>query len=813
MLPDRKKLIIPFSMKTSGRIRLVLFLAACLPAIMSGQDASTGIASVSSRLEAYCATHPFEELWLHTDRETYVAGEMVRVKAYLLSYPDLRISEKESYAYVELLDYYNNPVAQATIQLGKGSGESGFLLPDSLVSGSYLLRAYTGVMKNYLPHGCFMKKITVANPFREDFLDLYTSLKFSHDPPSRIDFYPEGGTLVNGLLTTVGVTVLNQYGYPAGCSAVVTNGEDEVIAEVTVDTTGIGSFDFVPQPGESYFFTPSATGQRYPIPPASSGGFNLRVSAAGGQAVSILLRGRTAEGGSQERGGFILIQSGGNIMFTRELPSWTGEYEIRVPASRMAGGMNNIAAFDENGKCIAERYFFMPEDGGESLQLSYDEHAGRRTKIYLEAGDPQSRISTDELITGSISVSASVTADKIMTASEYLLLGSQFRHLSDSPNLQDIFPWLTPGARNIFLLGIKSEWINWDRIAAGPCAPPLFPEEVNGRYLVASLAGPPVSSAERELTAFLVGWGRRQSFQYSKSDTARRFIFFLERKHETDEIIIKAGDTGNYHPLKLESRFSDRYLTNLFRPDTTPMPAMMKELDKMAARYQVRKIYGITDTPAADTTKRDKDHGWRFYGIPDQELILDNYISLSSMREIFFELVKRMTVRSDRQDGKPVIWDPVLKRSPALFIDLVPVEDAETILGLDPAHVKQIDIITGDYLFGEIVFPGILNVVTRNGNFTETRLPARFLRTSYTMADPPSGFVAPGHSSEGDSRIPDFRNTIFWDGKLKRDSAGRFSAELWSSDDSQNCDITVNLIDKSGKIISARAKLLLTGLE
>ncbi|MDZ7635602.1 MAG: hypothetical protein U5L72_14690 [Bacteroidales bacterium] len=799
-------------MKTNGRIKLALFLAALMPGFISGQDASTGIPALTSKLDSYRIISPFEELWLHTDRESYVAGEVVRVKAYLLSYPDLRISEKESYAYVELLDYYNNPVAQATIQLVNGSGESEFLLPDSLVTGSYLLRAYTSIMKNYLPHGCFMKKITVANPFREDFLDLYTSLKFSHDPPSKIDFFPEGGRLVSGMLTTVGVTVLNQYGYPAGCSAVVTNGEDEVIAEVTVDTTGIGSFEFIPEPGESYYFTPSVTGQRQLIPPASSGGFNMRVSATGGQAVSILLRGRAAEGEDSYEGGFILIQSRGNILFTRELPPWTGEYVIQVPATRMAKGINNIAAFDATGKFIAERYFYMPEAAGESLHLSYDDHAGRRAKIYLETGDPENRISPDDMVAGSISVAASVTSDKSMTASDYLLLGSEFSHSSDALQLKDNFPWLTPEARNIFLLGIKSEWIDWDRITAGHCDPPLFTEEVNGRYLVASLAGSHEKSAEGRLTAFLAGWGGRQSFQYAKSDTSGEFFFFLERNHETDEIIIKAGEKGNSHPFKPESRFSDRYLTNLFSPDTTPMPALMNELDKMAARSQVRKIYGITDIPDADTTEKDKDHGWQFYGSPDQRLLLDEYVSLSSMREIFFELVRRLTVRSDRQDGKPVIWDPVLKRSPALFIDQVPVDDAETILGLDPAHVKQIDIITGDYLFGEIVFPGILNVITRNGNFTETGLPANILRSSYTMADPSSRFVAPDHSSKGDSRIPDFRNTIFWDGNLKKDSAGGLSVEFWGSDDTQTCDITVTIIDKSGKIISAKAKLHLTGL-
>ncbi|MCK7532768.1 MAG: hypothetical protein MZV63_17900 [Marinilabiliales bacterium] len=72
--PGQKKLIILFSMKTRGTIKLVLFLAACLPAIMSGQDASTGIASVTSGLEGYRTTNPFEELWLHTDRESLCCG-------------------------------------------------------------------------------------------------------------------------------------------------------------------------------------------------------------------------------------------------------------------------------------------------------------------------------------------------------------------------------------------------------------------------------------------------------------------------------------------------------------------------------------------------------------------------------------------------------------------------------------------------------------------------------------------------------------------------------------------------------------------
>ncbi|MFZ2286526.1 MAG: hypothetical protein WAV93_06025 [Bacteroidales bacterium] len=797
-------------MKINGKIKLILF-SACLPVLIFGQDASTAARSLSSKLESYRAANPFEELWLHTDRETYVAGETVRVKAYLLSCPDLTVSKKNSYAYVELLDWYNNPVARITLQLVQGTGESDFLLPDSLVTGSYLLRAYTNLMKNYMPHGCFMKKITVANPFREEYLDFYTSLKFSHDPPVKVFFFPEGGKLISGLPTTVGVTVLNQYGYPAGCTASVTNGDGEIIAEVTVDTTGIGSFDFIADQGENYFFIISGTGQRFSIPPASVSGFNMRVSLSGSKTVTILLREKGREEGKPNAGGFILIQSRGKILFTAELPPWSTGYEIQVPADRMADGTNNIAIFDQEGNFLAERFFFMPATETENLHLSYSNHAGRRSEITIGVQDPQNRISNDDEPAGSIAVASFVTTERFLSASDYLLLGSEFSYIPEAPRLKDIFPFLAPEARNIFLLGIKSVWLDWEKITSGRWDPPLFPEEVNGSYLCVSLAGPQKRDADTRLTAFLVGWGRRQSFQYAENDTAGRFLFFLEDINETDEIIIRTDDRENYHPLRMESRFSDKYPAKVFRPDTTALPAIMSELDKLATRFQVRKIYGIPDSRESDTTKNDREQGWRFYGVPDQEIRLDDYISLSSMKEIFFELVRRLAVRSDRKDGAAVIWDPVLKRSPALFVDLVPVDDPEAILSLDPSHVRQIDIISGDYLFGDLVFPGILNVMTRKGNFTESRLPPNTLRSPFRMADKPSRFLSPDHVSGENNRIPDLRNTLFWNGDFKGGGDGDLSAGFRSSDDSQLCVITVNLIDREGNIISAREKILLTG--
>lgn len=343
---------------------------------------------------------------------------------------------------------------------------------------------------------------------------------------------------------------------------------------------------------------------------------------------------------------------------------------------------------------------------------------------------------------------------------------------------------------------------------------PVFPAEAGGRYLtVRQTVSPPLPEEDKRI-AYLTSWGRIRSFQYAESDPDGRFRFFLEEKNDPAEILIRTKNGTRSLPLKTEPFFSEERIIHPFTPDTSSYPPADKETGRITDRYQIEKIYGITDSlkaPAAETGKKEEP---RFYGVPDQEINLDDYISLTSMREIFFELVKRVVVRSDR-DGEGVqIWDPVLRRSPALFIDQVPVDEAETVLGLDPARVQRIDVISGDYLLGEIIFPGIVSVITRKGTYGETPLPPGALRTPFRMYDPAEPFTIPGYGEDelAGGRIPDFRNTVFWKSDLRSDSSGKFRCEFRSSDDAGDYEITVNVIDGNGRPVSLKQKISFTGL-
>lgn len=109
-----------------------------------------------------------ERIFVHTDREDYIAGENIWFQVYLLDAQSGRLTSTSNLAYVEILNSENRPVMQKRIMLKEGCGPGEAILPDTLSSGSYLLRAYTGSMKNFMPDGCFMKKISIYNALKTE---------------------------------------------------------------------------------------------------------------------------------------------------------------------------------------------------------------------------------------------------------------------------------------------------------------------------------------------------------------------------------------------------------------------------------------------------------------------------------------------------------------------------------------------------------------------------------------------------------------------------------------------------------------------
>ncbi len=159
-------------MKTRSKIVYLKAISVILFCFLSqtvlSQDQINFLDSLSEKFVRYCELFPREELYVHTDREEYIAGEKIWFEMYLFDRQSSSLSSNSSVAYFEILNSENRPVVQKRIKLEQGTGPGLADLPDTLSSGNYILRAYTNWMKNFMPDNCFTKRINIYNALKSD---------------------------------------------------------------------------------------------------------------------------------------------------------------------------------------------------------------------------------------------------------------------------------------------------------------------------------------------------------------------------------------------------------------------------------------------------------------------------------------------------------------------------------------------------------------------------------------------------------------------------------------------------------------------
>ena len=105
-----------------------------------------------------------ERVYLQTDKQLYLAGELLYLKTFTVTHEKKPLSFSKI-AYVELLDEVNSRV-QVKIELVNGVGEGWMELPLDLPTGYYRLIAYTRFMRNEGESVFFGKNIAVVNTFQ-----------------------------------------------------------------------------------------------------------------------------------------------------------------------------------------------------------------------------------------------------------------------------------------------------------------------------------------------------------------------------------------------------------------------------------------------------------------------------------------------------------------------------------------------------------------------------------------------------------------------------------------------------------------------
>ena len=684
---------------------------------------------LTGKFQSYVLAVPWEEIFLHTDRDEYIAGEYIWTNCYLFERINLKPSKRSKIVYIELLNSENRPVVQKRFLVNNGSGPGQLQLPDTLSTGNYSLRAYTNWMKNFLPHNCFVKDIKVYNALRSNKYVQKTSSDLTEAKENR-------------MAEKTGVSIVSISGDPEkGGLEIVLNADDNYTLR----------------------------------------NYNLF---------------------------YLFIQTHGKIDLVKSERFVDNKARVILPENALAPGINQITVFDSKGQPVCVNYNYSPSGEPEStpVSISSDESYSTRERIILDINTGKAASGTSN--TGNLSVSVIPRSAKAsgISINDYLLFGTEFGPLKKGyTGLHD----LSSDQIDAILQNIRSNWIDWDMVLSEQIPGFKYQAETMEHFLSGNLSNDDQTIRPESETVLLLMPGREPEFQYARTDKNGDFSFRLNIDETIKDLIIMPDDIRKKKKIMLESPFSDKYITTaiLFKSGREAFPDIIEEWN---VNYQTRKIYGIAEGGNPLQSKIALLRPARFYGKPDIELILADYVSLPRMEEVFFELLPRVSLKKRDSVFEILITDwvneNIYQLSPDLFLDGVKITDAGIIASLDPQDVEKIDVVKEKYAIGTYFFPGILNVVTKSADFKSIPLPDHMIRFPYRVIDPVLSFAMPDYSSEEGrmSSIPDFRNTLYWNPSLNPDKEGKVRAEFWASDVAWEYEINVQGINGQGEIITAR---------
>ncbi|GGD41736.1 TonB-dependent receptor plug domain-containing protein [Muriicola marianensis] len=215
-----------------------------------------------------------EQVSLQTDREELRAGETLFFKANILTGPEkFRVSASEVLR-VELLDQSGNLIKKQVHRITNGRSAGSIEVPVKMESGIYFLRAYTRWMLNYGLHFLPAREILIKDRRDNDPVLL---------PEQEVSIQPEGGQLVDGLMTQVVVSSRNH----ELNRIPVLNQKGEVVAKVEEYGRKLGSFRLTPQAGQQYSIR-LPDNRLLPLPEVMENGYSLQVNNL--QPEKILIR-------------------------------------------------------------------------------------------------------------------------------------------------------------------------------------------------------------------------------------------------------------------------------------------------------------------------------------------------------------------------------------------------------------------------------------------------------------------------------------------------------------------------------------------
>jgi len=250
-------------------------------------------------------------------------------------------------------------------------------------------------------------------------------------PKYKVSFYPEGGYLINDLMTKVGFEIKDETG--AGVKARGVLYEDGTAVDtLAASSMGIGAFYLTPKALKRYAVKLLADGEQavsYPLPLALNKGVALSMPSAIGNDEF-----KTQLEANFNTSVHVLVHNFSDIFLQTSLALKAGKMQsIRFNLDSVPVGLHTITVLDSDYKPLAERIFFAHYDQINQVTVEPDKNEYQtrgQVNLKLKITDKENKP-----VTGLVSV-ACVQANRLLLANNTTIVDAWYLNnkLTDFPN-------------------------------------------------------------------------------------------------------------------------------------------------------------------------------------------------------------------------------------------------------------------------------------------------------------------------------------------------------------------------------------------
>ncbi|MET0635990.1 MAG: hypothetical protein ABWZ25_08165 [Chitinophagaceae bacterium] len=726
--------------------------------------------NIEANIAIYAEKFPQEKAYIHYDKSTYTPGETIWFKVYLME--GINAANASKNFYIDWTDEAGNLVYRTTSPLVNAMSGGQFDIPSTYTGRFLHVKGYTKWMLNFDTAFIYRKDIRILG-------NTTSSNQFKNTVSPTLQFFPEGGDAVAGLVNKIAFKSNDQWGRPVKFTGVVVNDAGKVIDSLRPLHNGMGFVFINPKAGERFTAKwKDDKGNAFvtALPEVKPSGVTLQVSSASDKRFFLV----NASPNSTLKTLHVIGTMNQYQVFSVTRDAAAGEVKGVIPIKQLPSGILTITVFDEAYKPLAERILFINNEEYSFRPEMTVEHWGlnKRARNDLQIVVPDSLVSNL-----SISVTdAGIDSDSSHTIISDFLLSADLRGQVYDPafyfrNNSDTI------ARKLDLVMLTHGWrrFNWEDVVRGKYPEIRYPRDTSYLTLSGRVFGALPSQIKESGAIILL------IKQKGQEENNIRLLPLNADGTFRDPQTILFDSATIYHQLQ-KSKGGSEVAVNFFEDKLSPfrtndlakgtyfIPSddttgygrhtrLADETAKLLKRYEGELLANVIVKSKAKTPLQLMDEKYAsglFSGGDSYNFDLVNDPFAGSAMNVFTYLQGKV---AGLQISNPNSQDPTLSwrgGSPSLYLNEVQ-SDAGMISSMSVNDIAYIKVFRPPFMGGFGGAGGAIAIYTKRGGDQKPEPGKGLSNSKVTGYNAIRVFYSPNYGTyQQENERPDIRTTLYW---------------------------------------------------